>query len=223
MKKILSTVLCAVVIAAICVTMAACSGDSFYQLERALRNINDTSDSMDEVANEDLQPITSSFSIESDIVMLSNEIAVAEDEMTKTEKVSAILTLHDEIKAYTETIKSGKEELMASIQEIKDIVKNLKAQGYKLTEEDRASLKTYIDELKEINETLKGTIGKAYKRMYDLRGHYNLANADTIYTTFTEVKEVLNTRIQKLDRLNEIADELILKFGAEVTAETTEG
>jgi DNA repair ATPase RecN len=139
--------------------------------------------------------------------MLST-LAYAEEEMTTAGKVAEALSIFDEIKAKTETIENGKTTLKASANNIKSLVSELRAAGVQPTEEEKVIIEAYITEIKGIEAALTDTIGKAYKRMHDLRGSYNLANIDTIYTTFNEVNDVLDIRVEKLDRLNEIANEV---------------
>lgn len=207
MKKIITLIICVAIIGTMSIALVGCGDNqTFNSLSRAFNAVAETSTSIDNVDNNDLKSIGTNFMVENEELCLSTAYMLAAGEHTT--KVQEALALHEAIKAKTELIETGKSELKAKIDEIKDMIQALKAAGATVTEEEKVLIKAYIEEIKTINETLKGTIGKAYKRMYDLRGQYTLANVDNVITTFTEVDEVLGVRITNLDRLNEIADEV---------------
>lgn len=219
MKKIIISVICVALVGVLALSLAACSNTSWTALNNAFQNVKETTESIDDVSNEDLASIDSNFSTGSDIIMLSTTFANAE-EMTTAGKVAAALSVFDEIKAKTESIENGKATLKTSVANIKTIISELRAAGVHPTEEDKAVIEAYINEIKEIDLALTDTIGKAYKRMHDLRGSYNLANIDTVLTTFNEVNEVLDLRIEKLNRLNEIANEVTALLNSKTIEET---
>lgn len=206
MKKILTIVAVVTIVAVMSMILAGCNGDGLNKLSREFRSAVSTAQSVDDVDSKDLKPMQNDLLTNTDMVLLSSEGTTETD--TDINKLSLTLAIHDEIKAKTERINLKREELKTEVEEIKVLIEAFKRLNIELTEEEKALVDEYIAELKEINLTLRETIGKAYKRMYDLRGQYKLSNIDTIHTTFTEVNEVLAVREENVDRLVEIADEV---------------
>lgn len=215
MKKLITAVTCIALIAIVAMTLTGCNNTTLNRLSKEFKSIAETTTSMDKVEDQDLNSIESNLMSDSGVYYLSTEVT-EQTVMTPTGKVSEALALHDEIKTKTLYIETGKTELKSSITDIKEIIRALREQNIQLTEEERLIIEGYITEIKEINVTLRETIGKAYKRMYDLRGSYKLANIDTIVTTFTEVNQVLDIRVTNLDRLNVIAEEVEILLNAKI-------
>jgi len=61
---------------------------------------------------------------------------------------------------------------------------------------------------------MKASIGQAYRKMADLRGHYTLENIDVVLSTHQDVAEVLAMRWENLNRVEEIFAEVLLMVTA---------
>lgn len=207
MKKLLTITVCVALIGILTVAFTACNMDCLSKLSKAFDSAQEAVESTDDVDKTEFienELLTS----ENDVIMLSTEQVVEEDDLTRYEKVEQALEIFDEIKLKSVSISDKKAELKEQIIDIKAVVKELREKDAELTEEEKALMESYINEIKTIANTLRDTVGDAYKRLHDLRGQYNLGNIDNIVTTFNEVNAVLDTRIECADRLSEVAQDV---------------
>jgi len=138
---------------------------------------------------------------------------VLDESLTTQEKIAAIRAKFLHMKETHLAIQTNRTELGIAFQTLKSDFKLFRESELTLTEDEIILITAYIDELKLIREDLKATIGLVYPKLRTLRGLYNLANVDLILSTYTEVSEVLDLRLAKIMRLQEIVlavDQIIL-------------
>jgi Zn-dependent oligopeptidase len=200
MKRISKTLVSILLVFVAIVTMAGCNDSSlFTRLETALNNSTGNVDSLDHVAVEDMSD-TNLNPFKTDA---SNQtyITLAFDNL---DKVDEVIDLFKDIKDQQMMINELKTSLKVSIHDLKSNIKAFKDSGVELTDEEKTTIETYINEIKTANEQLKNTIGKVYLKMRNLRGKYNLANLDNIITNLTQVKAAITTRVESATRISEI-------------------
>jgi len=221
MKKIINVVICIAIVATMATVFVGCSNDSLYALSRELVKISETTNSMDEVADDDMEEMSGSLTINNSEVFLSLDSGIENTNLNQTlvEKVDNARTLYGEIAIKKESILNMKSELQAQVLIIKEQIKEARSQNIELTDEEHVIIEEYINELKNIREILTATIGNAYLRMHALKGSYNLGNIDTIVTTFSEVNDVLTIRVESLERLQEIATDLDILLSSKINIE----
>lgn len=138
---------------------------------------------------------------------------LSEVTLTTQEKLTLIRAEFAQIKATHLEIQTKRTELSIAFQSLKSDYALFKENESVLTEDEIALVTSYIEEVKQIREDLKATIGLVYPKLRSLRGNYNLANIDLILTTYTDVSDVLDLRLAKIVRLQEIiqaVDQIIL-------------
>lgn len=217
MKKLITIILSVAIITTMAIIFTGCTNDSLYKLTREFNNISDTAASMDSVDKADINTV--SLSIESNDVMMTLEYSLDAETLTLIDKVDAVRGLYDLISEKTDNIEAMKTDLKAEVTVIKSLIKDLRSQNAVLTDDERAIIDAYITEIRTISVTLSDTIGKAYLRMHELKGSYTLGNIDTVLTTFTEVNDVLQIRVDSLVRLGEIAEEINIMLTAKIAIE----
>jgi hypothetical protein len=138
---------------------------------------------------------------------------MSEVTLTTQEKLTLIRAEFAQIKATHLEIQTKRTELGIAFQSLKSDYALFKASESALTEDEIVLITSYIDEVKQIREDLKATIGLVYPKLRSLRGNYNMANIDLILTTYTDVSDVLDLRLAKVVRLQAIiaaVDQIIL-------------
>ena len=179
-------------------------------LNQGIQDIN-TLDAVDEadLSEQDIEAVGLEMT-ETSVIELS--VTLLEEPLTIQEKIDLIQATHTNIKTIQLDINTKKAELKIAVEALKVDIQAFRNGDETLSDEDKALIKAYIEEILTIREALKATIGQAYRKMADLRGQYRLANVDLILTTFQDVEEVLQLRLAKITRLLEIVsslDELI--------------
>jgi len=138
---------------------------------------------------------------------------MSEVTLTTQEKLTLIRAEFAQIKETHLEIQTKRTELSIAFQSLKSDYALFKESESVLTEDEIVLITSYIDEVKQIREDLKATIGLVYPKLRSLRGNYNLANIDLILTTYTDVSDVLDLRLAKVVRLQAIiaaVDQIIL-------------
>jgi len=138
---------------------------------------------------------------------------MSEVTLTTQEKLTLIRAEFAQIKETHLEIQTKRTELSIAFQSLKNDYALFKESESVLTEDEIVLITSYIDEVKQIREDLKATIGLVYPKLRSLRGNYNLANIDLILTTYTDVSDVLDLRLAKVVRLQAIiaaVDQIIL-------------
>ncbi len=179
-------------------------------LNQGIQDIN-TLDAVDEedLSEQDIEAVGLEMT-ETSVIELS--VTLLEEPLTIQEKIDLIQATHANIKTIQLDINTKKAELKIAVEALKGDIQLFRNGDETLSDEDKALIKAYIEEILTIRDELKATIGQAYRKMADLRGQYRLANIDLILTTFQDVEEVLQLRLTKITRLLEIVsslDELI--------------
>jgi len=131
-----------------------------------------------------------------------------DETLTNQEKLTLIRAEFAQMKATHLTIQTKRDELGIAFQSLKNDYKLFKENELELTEDEIVMITSYIDEIKQIREDLKATMGQVYPKLRSLRGLYTIANIDLILTTYTEVSDVLDYRLAKIVRLQVIISEV---------------
>jgi len=171
-------------------------------LNQGIQDIN-TLDAVDEtdLSEQDIEDVNLVLT-EGSTIELS--LTLLEEPLTIQEKIDLIQATHANIRATQLEINTKKAELKIAVEELKVDIQAFRNGDATLSDEDKALIKTYIEEIVSIRNDLKATIGQAYRKMADLRGKFRLANVDLILTTFQDVEQVLALRLEKITRLSEI-------------------
>lgn len=164
-------------------------------LERTATTIEQTSVdyTKNTLTDKDNTSIELSFSFDEPVAM--NLAEVENPLMTFNTLRLEIIQLHEQLISERESIRAYAESIRAS-------VSTLREQNYVLLEDDRAQIRSDIDQLKALRQTVMDTAGQAYQRIYDLRGSYTRENLPEINQVFTEVIDVLNIRLQAFQSAN---------------------
>jgi hypothetical protein len=128
---------------------------------------------------------------------------------TVAEKIAAIRSAREDIRTLHQAIVIDRQGFRISVADLRETIVLFRESGLSLNDEQLAQLQVLRAELIAIGDTLRGTIGQAFAKMRDLRGHYTLSNIDLILSTHQEVLAVLQTRQVNLERANAILDEVI--------------
>lgn len=198
MKKILWIPL----LALLALSLSACAlNNDFAVFERALDRGIQTADQLDRIDAQDLSETGVnglSAVIEDEIVQMAFEsfavLPIVEDIRALHQ---SIRVMHAEIVLIREDNRVQREELRATIEAFREA-------GLRLSEEDKAVLNGYVEELRTIRDSLIETNGTAFQKMKSLRGQYRLENAETIKSTLQEVLELLEGRKGQFERVGEI-------------------
>lgn len=167
----------------------------------------EASDSLDDVADSDLADSTSSGLDVS--LPLSFEL-LEENELTNAEKIALLRSLREEIRTTHASIVLKRSEIRTGLTDLKAAVNDFRDAGLTLTSEQKTRLGELKTELLAITEELKASVGKAYRKMADLRGKYTLQNLDLLLSTHQEVADELAMRLEKIERIGEILQEVTL-------------
>ena len=224
MKKKIKVIFTVVLSVALISVLASCNMSDFARLTSEFKSLLETLNSLDEVALEDINAmdpndLSLTFDIYGDLLLGAeslngppfseeNHPGLGQGALQKAEKVANILILREQIRTRTQNLKAINTELRAEIATLRDLVRELDKENFEISEEERAILREYIDELKDIRGNLNQTIGKAYKRMNNLRGKYNINNIDHIESEFQGVNAVLQVREDNLERIKAIIEDL---------------
>lgn len=183
--------------------LSACAlTNDFAVFERTLDRGIETADQLDKIAAEDLSETNVTgldFVVEDEIVQLSYQEELAVPQIVQDIRAlhQAIRVAHAEIVLIREDNRIAREELRAAIELFRE-------SDMTLSEEDKATLKAYVDELRSIRDALVETNGEAFQKMKSLRGQYRLENAEMIQTTLQEVLGLLESRKAHFERVGEI-------------------
>jgi hypothetical protein len=128
-------------------------------------------------------------------------------ELTPYEKVQEIRRLHAQIVTTHDSIVQTRNDNVIAFETIKSTIANLRENEVTISDEDKVIIQAWTTELKEIKLVLQGTIGKAFVQMRDLRGMYTLENVDHILITYQRVADVLQTRLDSIQRVFTILTE----------------
>ena len=220
MKKLITLVVTIVLIASIGVVLTGCNRGPLSTLSTEFRRLAETIEALDDVAAEDINANTlePTLTLDSGLNLsggmynmdlpLNIEGPGQGQGRGNAEKVMDILELREQIRERNQNIHALKIELRADVKGIRDLIREIERENLNLTEEEIALLKDYVTEVREIREILKGTIGKAYRRMNNLRGKYRLENVDLIESEYEGVNSVLALREEKLLRVQEILEDI---------------
>jgi len=212
MKKISKWFLLLAMVGMTSLVFVGCSAsDGLYTfVTSAQRNI-EAAENLDDVADADLAESTD------DTLDLSLSLALelAEDDpLTNAEKIALIRALRTEIRATHEGILAQRAEVRIAFEDMKTAVIAFREAGFTLSEEQQTRLAELRTELRAITDEMKASIGQAYRKMADLRGHYTLENIDVVLSTHQDVAEVLAMRWENLNRVEEIFAEVLLMVTA---------
>jgi hypothetical protein len=164
------------------------------------------SESLDDVDTADV----ASETVDDLAYILSGEVMLLEEttELTPAEKVELIRSLREQIRNIHETIVTTRAEVRNAFEALRVDVQAFHDAGLSLSEEQRTRVGELRTELKDINDSLRDSIGMVYDQMRALRGHYDLAHVDLILSTHQDVLAVLQGRLANLERINAIFAEL---------------
>jgi chromosome segregation ATPase len=189
------------------IALSGCfGGDQLTQVERQMKLSVNYSDSLDNIAEEDLSStVLNQMDQESQIQGTSLRLSTAvEVEKTIREKVQEAKEAHKALKDKQAIIHQNKADLKVKVADLKATIKALRDSGYTLTEEDKATLRTYLTDIKANVSELKGTIGNVYHVIRDLRGQYRLANIDKVVDGFNRANAQMDIRVATSAKLLEI-------------------
>jgi len=221
MKKAVYTLFVLALAAALTLSLVACgANDPLSQAERAFAAVVETADSLDNPDEADLS--------ESNV-----QLSATSDEVTGTVRLSSNDTESEmlllagngngngnsenilQIKEYLATIRARQQELQGYKTDVKvEIatfranVEAFKAEGLSLTEEEKELLGDYVDEIKSLNTSIKGTIGKVYSSLHKAKGKYTLESLNEAIAELQGIVDEMDIRVDSAKRLYEIALEL---------------
>lgn len=182
------------------------AADGLYTFVTTAQRNLEAVNNLDDVAEEDMADSTD------DTLDLSLHLAYTlaeESELTNAEKIALIRQLRTEIRTFHEAIVAQRAEVRIAFEDMKSGVIAFREAGFTLTEEQQTRLGELKTELRAITEEMKASIGQAYRKLADLRGHYTLENIDLVLSTHQEVSEVLAMRLENLNRIEEIFAEVL--------------
>ncbi len=133
---------------------------------------------------------------------------VQEDTLTVGEKIDMVMSLRDSIRAKQVEIDETKTIIREDLVTLKAAVKQFKDLGLTLSDEEKAAVAAYGDELDGIKVELKATVGLVYKQIVELRGRYTLENLDTILETYLTADDAMSVRVNGVTRIAAIIDEV---------------
>lgn len=175
--------------------------NDFAVFERTLDRGIQTADQLDRIDAQDLSESGVNgldFAIEDEILQM------AFDSFAVLPIVGEIRALHQSIRVTHAEIVLIREDNRVQREELRVAIEAFREAGFRLTEEDKAILKTYVEELQLRRGGLIATNGEAFRKMKSLRGQYRLENAETIQTTLEEVLGLLEGRKAHFVRIGEI-------------------
>jgi len=195
--------------------LTACSeSNGLILLERAASQSLEVSDSLDNVDEADLADSSvDDLALEPFSNSIMNLSLV--ETLTPLEKIQEIRRLHTLIVDVHFEIVDERDQTRLAFETLRSSIALARENQIVLSEDDRAQVDTWISELKDIRGELQATIGLAYAQMRDLRGTYTMENLDTILSTHQDVLDVLNLRLEKIQRTHEIltsANDLLLTY-----------
>lgn len=203
MNKVLKIVISFVIMVSVLFLVGCSNFTDLGRLERKLNEAVSISNNIDNVENVDLQ--------DNNVANLSvsqNDFEIIPLSIQNIESDLTIKELLMQIKAKQQSINEKKEELKQLVSEVKQNIKDFRSNGGQLTDDEKTRIRELITEAKTINSDFKATIGNVYYKMYKLRGKYNYANRELIKTTFEEVLNEMSIRIDCLEKIDNIINEV---------------
>lgn len=172
----------------------------------------------------DVQAETTSFDEANslDTVQFASAIALRKeagenDILTDADKIQAILEARTAIMDKQQMINTVKMDITINFNDVKALRDAFVEQELELTTEERAWLLELRSELRGMRDQVKVTIGKVYAAIGELRGQYQLANLDLIYSVYLTANIHMETRLDLINRLDaiiiEVKDFLTIKVG----------
>ncbi|MBU0997820.1 MAG: hypothetical protein KKE16_07240 [Firmicutes bacterium] len=215
MSKSLKTILLFSIMFLFSFALMACSEtNGLILLERAASQSIEVSDSLDEVDDSDLSDAAiDDLGVELSSSSIMN-LSLNED-LTPYEKIVEIRRLHTLIVEIHFDIVDERDQTRIAFETLRTSIASARENSIILSDEDKVQVEQWVTELKEIRTELQATIGLAYAQMRDLRGTYTLENLDHILSTHQDVLDVLNLRLEKIQRTHEIlaaANDLLLTY-----------
>ncbi len=181
--------------------LASCATSALDVLTRKIDANNTTVESMDN-AQEETETFDAAAAV---ITPLS---LVQEDTLTVGEKIDMVMSLRDSIRAKQVEIDETKTIIREDLVTLKAAVQQFKDLGLTLSDEEKAAVAAYGDELDGIKVELKATVGLVYKQIVELRGRYTLENLDTILETYLTADDAMSVRVNGVTRIAAIIDEV---------------
>lgn len=215
MSKSLKTILLFSIMFLFSLALMACSEtNGLILLERAASQNIEVSDSLDEVDDSDLSDAAlDDLGVELSSSSIMN-LSMDED-LTPYEKIVEIRRLHTLVVEIHFDIVDERDQTRIAFETLRTSIASAREYSIILSDEDKVQVEQWVTELKEIRTELQATIGLAYAQMRDLRGTYTLENIDHILSTHQEVLDVLNLRLEKIQRTHEIltaTNDLLLTY-----------
>ncbi|MDD3122230.1 MAG: hypothetical protein PHC62_01790 [Candidatus Izemoplasmatales bacterium] len=208
MTKILKTSILLSFVLLLSILFIGCSTetDGLALFQKTISANIDVSSSLDPIDETDLSEaiITDlgAYLLETRVENLAFSI-----ELTPYEKVQEIKSLHAQIVSTHVLIVATRNNNAIAFETIKRTIATLRENKVTINEEDKITIQAWTTELKENKLILQGTIGKAFAQMRDLRGTYTIENIDHILATYIEVAEVLQLRLDSIQRVFTILTE----------------
>jgi hypothetical protein len=191
------------------ITAAGCAAaDGLNAFQRMVNQSVEAADTLDDVEAEDM---TESVGTLAEPLAFS----LMEAEMTNAEKIAALRQARTAIRSTHDLIVAQRLSLKIAFGDLKLSITAFREAGLTLSDAEKTQLDLLKAELRTINETLRGTIGKAFARMRDLRGQYTLENIDMLLQTHQEVLAILEIRLENLQRANAILAEVLVMLALE--------
>ena len=189
------------------IALLACSAqDGLPAFLTAANRTVETAESLDDVADSDLAE-SNATGLD---VALPLSFELLEETLTPAQKTALLRSLRQEIRTTHAAILLKRTEVRTAFTDLKAAVQSFREAGLTLTEEQKTRLGQLREELSAITADLRSSVGQAYRKMADLRGKYNLENLDLLLSVHQEVAAELAMRLEKLDRIGEILEEVTL-------------
>jgi hypothetical protein len=224
MKKILSAIIVVLIAGALVLSLAACAlNDPYRKLERAYADVMDTAESLDNPAEADLSASNLQMSMTGEISGASRMSSEEDDGPitllaagTNLEKAQQILNYLQYIRTRQQELNGYKSSVKVEIATFKANVKTFRSEGFSLTAEEKELLNNYIEEIKSLNTAIKGTIGKVYNALQDVKEKYNAATIDQAIAELQGIIEQMDIRVDSAARLYDIAVEINASLSAKL-------
>lgn len=188
--------------------LLACSAlDGLPAFLTAAGRTVESAEALDDVADTDL---ADSNAAGLDVALPLSFELLEEGVLSPAEKIALLRTLRQEIRTTHAAIVAKRAEVRTAFTDLKAAVQVFRDAGLTLTEEQKTRLAGLREELSAITADLRASVGQAYRKMADLRGKYNVENLDLLLSVHQEVAAELTMRLEKLERIGEILQEVSL-------------
>lgn len=223
MKKKFAAIICVFLALALAVSLTACGeGDPFKKADRAFAAAIEAADSLDNPKESDLAAGNVEANAETEeedgIALLSAFAATPMGVLDTAEKVQRVLDSLQYIKTRQIELDGYKSSIKVEVATFRAGVKSYRDLKLSLTAEEKTAVLAYVDEIKELSDAIKGTIGKVYAVLRDAKSLYRLKTIDEAITVLDGVVAKMDIRTDSAKRLYAISTEINAMLEAKIAA-----